>query len=140
MPVFKTYSALILELDKRVSIAIENVEKIICNKLKDYIEEQYYNDPEFYPNIYERTYTFLKSATYEMMGNTATIGIDNSSMHYKNNFSGVQVVEWASQSMHGAEYYQTSTEPFWDTFIQWADKNVVQLLKSELENQGIAVK
>lgn len=137
----KTYSALVKEFDKRASVAVENVAKVVCDKLRECINEQYYNDPDFYPNIYKRTYAFLESAMYEMMGmNTAIVGVNSSSMHYKNGFSGAQVVEWASQSMHGAEYYQTSTEPFWDTFIQWADKNVVQLLKSELKKQGFTIK
>ena len=51
----KTYSALVKEINKRVTIAIQNVAKITCDKLKECIDEQYYQDPSFYPNIYQRT-------------------------------------------------------------------------------------
>ena len=137
----KTYSALVKEINKRVTIAIQNVAKIVCDKLKECIDEQYYQDPEFYPNIYQRTETFLNSTAYEMLSkNSAKVGIDTSSMHYSNGFSATKVVEYAKQSMHGSPLYQTSTEDFWSTFIEWADVNVPILLRSELKRQGLIVK
>lgn len=137
----KTYSALVKEINKRVTIAIQNVAKIVCDKLKECIDEQYYQDPEFYPNIYQRTEAFLNSSAYEMLGkNSARVGIDTSSMHYSNGFSATKVVEYAKQSMHGSPLYQTSTEDFWSVFIEWADVNVPILLRSELKRQGLTVK
>ena len=137
----KTYSALVKEINKRVTIAIQNVAKITCDKLKECIDEQYYQDPQFYPNIYQRTEQFLNSTAYEMLGKgTARVGVDTDSMHYKNGFSATQVVEWAMQSMHGSPLYQTDTEDFWSVFIEWADTNVPILLRSELKRQGLTVK
>lgn len=137
----KTYSALVKEINKRVTIAIQNVAKITCDKLKECIDEQYYQDPSFYPNIYQRTEQFLNSTAYEMLGkSTARVGIDTSTMHYKNGFSATQVVEWAKESMHGSPLYQTDTEPFWDVFIEWADKNIPLLLRTEFKRQGLTVK
>lgn len=138
----RTYQVLVNEMNKRVTIAVQNTAKIVCDKLKECIDEQYYKDPGFYPNIYQRTETFLKkSAVYEMLNsNSAKVGIDTSTMHYKNGFSANQVVEWASQSMHGSPLYQTSTEDFWSVFIEWADVNVPILLRSELKRQGLTVK
>ena len=104
------------------------------------MEEQYYNDPEFYPNWYQRTETFLNSCAYEMLSsNKAQIGIDTDSMRYSNNFSGEQVALWASQSMHGAPYYQTNTQSYWSAFLEWADNNVILILKEELEKQGLKI-
>lgn len=137
----KTYSALVKEINKRVTIAIQNVAKITCDKLKECIDEQYYQDPEFYPNIYQRTEAFLNSSAYEMLSkNSARVGIDTSSMHYSNGFSATKVVEYAMQSMHGSPLYQTNTEPFWDVFIEWADTNVPRLLRIELKRQGLTVR
>ena len=137
----KTYSALVKEINKRVTIAIQNVAKITCDKLKECIDEQYYQDPQFYPNIYQRTEQFLNSTAYEKLGkDTARVGIDTSTMHYKNGFSATQVVEWAKESMNGSPLYQTDTEPFWDVFLEWADKNIPLLLRTELKRQGLTVK
>lgn len=137
----RTYQVLVNEMNKRVTIAVQNTAKIVCDKLKECIDEQYYQDPGFYPNIYQRTEAFLNSAVYEMLNsNSAKVGIDTSTMHYKNGFSANQVVEWASQSMHGSPLYQTSTEDFWSVFIEWADVNVPILLRSELKRQGLTVK
>ena len=137
----KGYSALFKEINKRIYISVENVAKIVCDKLREYIDEQYYHDPEFYPNIYKRTFAFLNSTAYEMLDkNSAKVGIDTSTMHYKNDFSAKQVVEYAKESMHGSPLYQTGTESFDDAFIEWADENVPLLLKSELLKQGLNVK
>ena len=137
----RTYSALVNEINKRVEKAIKIVAEEVCKKLHECINEQYYNDPGFYPNVYQRTEAFLNSAAYEMLGgNSARVGIDTSSMHYKNGFSARQVVDWAKESMHGSSLYQTDTEDFWSVFIEWADDNVPLLLRSELKKQGLNVK
>lgn len=141
MTTAKTYSVLVNELNKRVSTSVQNVAKVVCEKLSECIDEQYYRDPGFHPNIYKRTETFLNSATYEMLGkNSARVGIDTTSMHYKNGFSAKQIVDWAKESMHGAPMYQTDTEPFWDVFIEWADENIPKLLKAELKKNGLNIK
>lgn len=120
--------------------AVESTAIIIRDKLKNFVNEQYYNDPEFYPNWYQRTETFLNSCAYEMLSsNKAQIGIDTDSMRYSNNFSGEQVALWASQSMHGAPYYQTNTQSYWSAFLEWADNNVILILKEELEKQGLKI-
>ena len=141
MATAKTYTVLVNELNKRVSTSVQNVAKVVCEKLSECIDEQYYRDPGFHPNIYKRTETFLNSATYEMLGkNSARVGIDTIGMHYKNGFSARQIVDWAKESMHGAPMYQTDTEPFWDVFIEWADENIPKLLKAELKKNGLNIK
>lgn len=135
-----SYFQLEKELNRRINIAVENVAKIVCDKLREYIDEQYYQDPGFYPNVYQRTFQFLNSATYKMLGsNSAEIGVDSDSMHYKTGFPGRTVVELASKSMHGAERYQTNATPFWDVFEEWCNDNIIDLLKQELRNQGLNV-
>ena len=141
MPTYKQYTVLVKELNKRVNDAVESVADIVCTKLRECIDEQYYNDPGFYPNIYERTEQFLNSAVANMIGNgTAEIKVDTSKMHYKNGFSADDVVEMAMQSMHGSPLYKTDTTPAWDVFIEWAGENIISLLKKELNGRGIKVR
>lgn len=105
------------------------------------VDEQYYKDPEFYPNVYQRTEEFLSHVACQMLSsNSAEIYIDIEGMHYKNGFDPWQVVSWASESKHGADYYQTSTEDFWTTFIDWCNDNLVKILKKNLTKYGLKVK
>lgn len=125
-------------IQSKCTTAIQIAAVKIRNQLREFVDEQYYQDPEFYPNLYRRTNMFLDSASYELLGkNMAQIGINTDEMHYYNNFDPDKVVEWASQSKHGAEYYQTNTTDFWTAFTDWADENVIKILRQELISQGI---
>lgn len=137
---FTTFVQLQKMIEPLIEKAVKNAAIIITDKLTETIKEQYYQDPEFYPNVYQRTETFMKSAAYNMLsGNSAEIFIDGDGMHYKNGFDPWQVIEWASMSMHGAEYYQTTTTDFWTAFMEWADGNVINILEQELRKVGLNV-
>jgi hypothetical protein len=110
----------------------------ITKELRNIIDEQYYQDPEFYPNVYRRVNMFLDSASYELIGsNMAEIGINTDEMHYYNGFDPDTVVEYAANSQHGSPLYQTDTVDFWSTFEQWCEENVIKILRQELQNQGL---
>lgn len=105
------------------------------------VNNQYYNDPGFYPNIYRRTEEFLKHVTSQLISsNTAQVYIDIEGMHYKNNFNSWQVVKWASESKHGADYYQTDTTDFWTEFIDWCNNYLLDILKNNLKKYGLHIK
>jgi hypothetical protein len=137
----KTFTSVVelqLFVNDKIKKAIMSASRIITEQLRNIIDVQYYNDPEFYPNIYKRTFQFLDSATYELLGsNMAQIGIDTDSMHYYNNFDPDAVIDMAAQSQHGSPLYQTSTEDFWTTFTRWSDENVINILRNELQKQGL---
>jgi len=137
---FKTIVGVENYLEGACEKAILETSKIAKEELARCIQEQYYNDPSFYPNVYERTDTLLRSATYQMLSRTSSeIYIDIQGMHYRNGFSSWQVVSWASESKHGAEYYQTDTQDFWTTFIDWANKNLIRILKINLRKNGLKI-
>ena len=141
MAQYKTYSALVNEINKRVEKAIKIVAEEVCKKLRKCIDEQYYNDPGFYPNVYQRTETFLSHVASRLLSsNSAEIYVDIEGMHYKNGFDAWQVVSWASESKHGADYYQTGTEDFWTTFIEWCNANLIVLLKKNLRKYGLKIR
>lgn len=138
--IFKSIVGIENYLEGACEKAILETSKIAQEELTRCIQEQYYNDPGFYPNVYERTETLLRSATYQMLSKTSSeIYIDINGMHYRNGFNPWQVVAWASNSQHGADYYQTSTQDFWTTFIDWANKNLINLLKQNLRKNGIKI-
>ena len=121
--------------------AVESTAITLIGKLQDCIDKQYYKDPGFYPNVYERTETFLKHVAYSMLSsNQAQIYVYIEGMHYKNNFSPWQVVKWASESKHGADYYQTNSKDFWTVFIDWCNDYLIDLLKKNLRQQGLNIR
>jgi len=137
----KTYKGLFKALNKNINEAIKDTANEAKEKLYKCIDEQYYHDTGFYPNIYKRTETFLSHAAMLMLSsNSAKIYIDIEGMHYKNNFNAWQVVKWASESKHGADYYQTETEDFWTTFIDWCNDNLLDILVKNLKKNGLNVK
>lgn len=138
--VIKNINDLKKQIDIACGRAVKETAITVMDKLHDCIDEQYYKDPEFYPNVYDRTYKFINHVAYDMLtSNSAQIYVDIEGMHYKNNFSPWQVVNWASESKHGAEYYQTGIEDFWTTFIEWCSENLMDLLKKNLRKQGLKI-
>lgn len=135
---FRTKAQLQSGLEKICEAAVRDTAKTVQEELTKCIDEQYYSDPGFYPNVYERTEEFLKSVAVKMLsGQIAEVYVDIDGMHYKNNFSAHQVVTWASESKHGADYYQTTTQDFWGRFIEWCNENLMILLKVNLMKYGI---
>ena len=138
--VIKNMSDLNKVINNAINKSVESTAITVMDKLHDCIDEQYYKDPRFYPNVYNRTYEFFNHVAYDMLSsNSAQIYVDIEGMHYKNNFSPWQVVKWASESKHGADYYQTATTDFWTQFIEWCNANLLNLLKKNLQKQGLNV-
>jgi hypothetical protein len=126
-------------IQSKITKALMASSRRITYQLRQIIDEQYYNDPHFYPNIYKRTNQFLDSASYQLIGiNISQIGINMDEMHYKN-IDSDDVVKYASKSMHGSPLFQTNTKDFWTSFESWCDDNIVKILKEELINQGLKI-
>lgn len=127
-------------IDKAIQNAIIASARRISFELRKIVDEQYYKDSEFTPKLYRRTFSFLDSASYELVGKgLAEVGINTDEMHYFNGFDPDTVVEYASHSWHGSERFATSTTDFWTTFQDWCDANVLKILKDELVNQGLSI-
>lgn len=128
-------------LESACEKAVKDTAQVAKEMLYQCVDEQYYGDPKFYPNVYQRTEEFLSHITSQLLSsNSAKVYIDIDGMHYKNGFSPWQVVSWASESKHGADYYQTDTMDFWTRFIEWCNDNLVNLLKNNLRKYGLKIK
>ena len=125
-------------IEPLITKALMSTSRILVGKLRESIDSQYYKDPEFYPNVYKRTYRFLDSASYQLIGkNMAEIFVDDDSMSYYNGFDPEQVIEYAGMSQHGSELYQTNTEDFWTVFENYCEENAIKILRNELQKQGL---
>lgn len=114
--------------------AVQNVAKIIRDKLEEFIKDDFY---ELYrPLFYTRTYSFLKSPKYNMLDKkSAEIFVDTDVMHYLG-ISGEDVANMASYGFHGSvDIFKQGF--YWTDFITYCDENVPRLLKEELQKQLI---
>ena len=134
----KTYTALVNELNIRVGKAIENVAKKMVEQLRYYLIEDFYN--LYDPVYYKRTNQLRDDApSYEMLSkNMAKIFIDGNKLKYRDS-TGYEVASMASLGFHGnINIFRPGF--YWTDFVNWADKNVPNLLKEELLKQGINTK
>ena len=142
----KTFTTMVgLEnyIESACEIAVKNVAERMVEELQSYIREDFYN--QYKPRFYTRTYQLLKSPKYNMLSsNSAEIFIDMDVIHYligdpQYDYNESDIVKLASLGYHGTtDIYRPGM--FWEDFIDWCNKNVSQLLKSELKKQGLIIK
>lgn len=134
---FNTVSGLIKQVEIMCDRAVKVVTLTLVEKLKEYIQEDFYD--LYYSRIYRRTYQFLQSPAYNIIGNAkAEIFIDTDAMDYFD-ITGDEVAKLAMGGFHGSEdifrpgYY-------WKDFMTYCNDNVLILLRSELIKQGLNIK
>lgn len=134
---FSSVEELAAEINRRCSVAVKNVADKMEEKLREYVTDDFYN--MYAPKKYDRKFKFQNSPNSEMLSeNLAKIFIDTSNMSYQY-ASGSQVAMLASGGFHGnTGIFRPGF--FWQDFVAWADANVPQMLREELESQGLSVK
>lgn len=143
MPVFKTTVEINNYIEGVCEQAIKAVAERMVVELESYIREDFYN--QYKPKFYDRTYKLLKSPNYNMIDSkSAKIFIDFSSINYLiddpvYDYDKTDIVKLASLGYHGTiDIFRPGM--FWEDFIEWCNKNVLYLMKLELNKRGIPVK
>lgn len=145
----KSFTELEKVANKRIGVAVKNVAVIMCKKLKECIQDEYYD--RYSPTLYDRTYKFLNSVAYDMLnGNTASVGISDAYMDYlypanymlqdgsTGHWTGEDQAYMAASGFHGSAYIQRDGY-YWKAFESWCSSSVIDLLKTELKKQKINV-
>jgi len=115
--------------------AIRHAMQICVAKLREIIDEEYYDQYE--PLVYSRTRSFYRSALATLLSPmSAEIAMNEDKMNYGNYWDGETQLEMASRGYHGTAYIQTEGR-FWQAFEEWMDDNAINVLKHELEKQGL---
>ena len=136
--VFRTRAEISSALEPLCNKAVENACNRLLGTLQELIDTEYYDQYE--PERYKRTYSFWRSAMTKMLSNNCgQIFMNEDTMDYGQFWSGELQLEYASQGYHGTEYIQTKGR-FWDSFIEFCEKNAVKILCEELQKQGISIK
>lgn len=141
--VFTTMVDLEKYVESACEKAVQNVATRMVEELESYIREDFYN--QYKPKFYTRTYSLLKSPKFNMLDpNSAEVFIDMSTIHYligdpQYDWDESDIVHLASLGYHGTkDIYREGM--FWEDFIEWCNKNISHLLKSELKKQGLTIK
>lgn len=160
MSTFKSYSAIVAEINKRTEKAVNMTAKQAMDKLTECIDVYFYQD--FTPNSYIRTDAFKKSACYELLGQSmASIGLSNDYLKheykarytsqsananlekigqsYDGHFTGEDNAFLANAGYHG-NYNNHEEGQFFNEFKSWCDSNLVALLKKNLIDCGVPIK
>ena len=134
--VFRTITEIEKYLQSACNKAVKNACDRLLKQLQTIIQTEYYD--QYNPKEYVRTYQFLKSAMTEMLTeNCGRIFMDKDTMDYKE-WTGELQLHYGSQGYHGSLGIQTSGR-FWETFSEFCENNVRQILREELIKQGVPI-
>lgn len=151
----RNITQIVTEMNKAVTIAVKNASNRLLIKLQEYINEDFYN--LYQPLYYDRTMSFYNSAVAKMLsGNSASIGIDDDyfNFEYKKSYTsqsanitksdnvhwtGEDQINMAEAGFHGnVGIYRDGH--FFSDFLDYCDKNALNILREELIKQGITLK
>lgn len=125
-------------MEKACTKAVKNACGRLLGTLQELIESEYYDKYE--PDFYKRTYQFWKSATMKMLNKTkGVIFMDADAMDYGSYWDGETQLYMADAGFHGSAYiYEEGF--FFKKFVAYCEDNAVNILKEELQKQGIKVR
>lgn len=130
------------ELEKALMPTMLKMVDVMATKVYEtlnYFLQEYYNS--YNPKSYRRQFDFLRSAVKvepKIVRNkaVASVYIDYESMDNYYNATGLQVVQWANQGLHGGLDVGNNTPRVWDDTMEETVKNgellraAIQYLKS----------
>ena len=140
-----SFAELQQHIDAACQVAVKNTSEKLANTLQEYINTHFY---EWYtPSVYERTWNFYESASYEFVGRACTkIGLSPKYLSFKypsvgtvdRSITGAQQAELAEKGYHGNPTILYGGQ-FWSSFVEYAEQNAVSMLKEELRKQGLKI-
>lgn len=138
--VIKSMNDLKKQIDNACNKAVENACNRLLGSLQQIIDTEFYD--VFEPDYYNRTYQFWQSATTKMLTQTCgQVFMDKSSMNYNNFWTGERQLHAAAIGSHGGWVTdETKEHRFWEVFIEFCEKNTINILKEELRKHGLHVK
>lgn len=132
-------AALMPEMKKMVDGLAERVYETL-----NFFLQEYYNSYD--PTSYQRQYDFLHSAVKldsRIRGNKveAYVYIDYNSMNNYRKVSGLQVVTWANEGLHGGLDVGNNTPYVWDETMEYTVNNgkLLSLAVEYLKSKGFNV-
>jgi len=136
LPTFNNTNDLDKYIKKCMAVALENTATTLKDKLIEFIDADFYL--LYKPKIYQRTDQFKNSPEIDMVSDLiADIFVNTKAMDYKD-ATGDYVAQLATKGYHGSTAIFKEGY-FWQDFIEYAEKNTLQIYKSELQKQGLDV-
>ncbi len=136
MPTFNNTNDLDKYIKKCMAIAMKNTAIKLKDKLIEFIDADFYL--LYKPKVYQRTEQFKNSPEIDIVSDLiADIFVNTKSMDYKD-ATGDYVAQLATKGYHGSTAIFREGY-FWQDFIEYVEKNTLQIYKSELQKQGLDV-
>ena len=125
-------------MEQCCTVAIQNACEILLAELQRLIRSEFYD--QYTPSQYDRTDQFFNSAVKEMMTDLCgRVFMDAGRMNYlEPHWTGEVQLEAANNSIHGGIHVNGGR--YWDSFINYCNKNALTILKQELRKQGLNVR
>ena len=125
-------------MEQCCTVAIQNACEILLAELQRLIRSEFYD--QYTPSQYDRTDQFFNSAVKEMVTDLCgRVFMDAGRMNYlEPHWTGETQLEAANNSSHGG--YIIREGAYWDSFIDYCNKNALTILKQELRKQGLNVR
>ena len=136
MPTFNNTSDLDKYIKKCMTVALKNTAATLKDKLVEFIDSDFYL--LYKPKVYQRTEQFKNSPEIDIVSDlVADIFVNTTDMNYKND-TGDYVAMLATKGYHGTtEIFREGY--FWKDFVEFAEKNTLDIYKSELQKQGLDI-
>lgn len=145
MATFKSYSAIVAEINKRSEKAVINACNRLLGTLQELIMSEYYD--VYSPIEYSRSMEFYRSAMTEMLSNSCgKIFMNDSYGQYPFNGRGwawnmAQNIELGNEGIHGGwATNESRNHKYWDSFENYCNEHAVEILKEELAKAGVPLK
>ena len=125
-------------MEQCCTVAIQNACEILLAELQRLIRSEFYD--KYTPKEYHRTDQFFNSAVKEMVTDLCgRVFMDAGRMNYlEPHWTGEVQLEAANNFSHGGVFVGEGR--YWDSFIEYCNKNALTILKQELRKQGLSVK
>ena len=125
-------------MQQSCTVAIQNATEILLAELQRLIRSEFYD--KYTPKEYDRTDQFFNSAIKEMVTDLCgRVFMDAGRMNYlEPHWTGETQIEAANRGSHGG--YIIRDGAYWDSFIDYCNKNALNILKQELRKQGLNVR
>lgn len=136
MKTFKSIVEIQKDIERKCNNAIEGTCKELNDVLQEFANDSFYS--EYSPSVHKRTYQLFNMCTHEMVSDMCgKVFLDSSLANYQGIDSALNL-DYMVNGIHGNPDIQTEGRFFQD-FLNYCDKNAINILVKNLRKQGLNI-
>lgn len=134
MAAFKSFSAMVTEINKRTAFAIKDTCTELREKLQEMIDVDFY--AQYTPKNYDRQRRIIDACIEEMLSDSiGSVKINKSLANYID--SSDFVFDNIANGIHGYPNIAITEGRFWQDFITYCDTNIYVIFKKNLKKYNV---